>query len=177
MRNGLLIGGISIVLTLIFWIVDPLMQYTNTWVSLLMFVIIIALFVIFGLEIRKAVGGYWTFGEAFKGLFVMSLYVSILSIAFHYILFNFIDPTLAQRAADAVIAKLNDSLSKSGVSQEKIDEISKSITGKFDASFKNEAINLGVGIIIYAVIDLIIAAIIKKTPPLAPIIDDTDPTV
>ena len=51
--------------------------------------------------------------------------------------------------------------------------------GKFDASFKNEAINLGVGLIFYAVVDLIIAAIIKKTPPFQPIIDETDadPTV
>jgi hypothetical protein len=177
LRNGLLIGAISIALTLVLWIVNPLMQYTNTGVSLGLAVLVIVLFVVFGLEIRKALGGYWTFGEAFKGLFIMSLYVSILTIVFHYILFNFIDPTLAQRASEAVIAKLTESLNNAGVGQDKIDEYSKSIPEKFAATGKNEAINLGVGLIIYAVVDLIIAAIIKKNPPLQPIIDETDPTV
>ena len=143
-----------------------------------MLIIVIVLLVLFGLETRKAVGGYWTFGEAFKALLLMSIFTSILSIIFHYILFNFIDPTLAQRASDAVIAKLNESLSSSGVSQEKIDEIAKSVSGKFEATGKNEAINLGVGVIIYAIIDLIIAAIIKKSAPLKPVIEEEgDPTV
>lgn len=177
LRNGLILGAISIVLTLVLWVIDPLMQYTNTAASLGLAVILIVLFVVFALEIRKAVGGYWTFGEAFKGLFIMSLYVSILTIIFNYILFTFIDPTLSQRVSEAIIAKLNDSLGSSGLSQDKIDEVTKSMNGKFDASLKNEAVNLGVGLIFYAVIDLIIAAIIKKNPPFTPIVEDTDPTV
>jgi len=172
LRYGLLIGGISIVLSLIFWVVDPLMQYTNSWVSFLVLVIMIVLLVIFGLEMRKAVGGYWTFGEAFKGLFIMSVYASVLGIIFHYILFTFIDPTLGQRATEAVVAKMTESLSNAGLSQDKIDEFTTSMDGKMDATAKNEAINLGIGIIIYAIIDLIIAAIIKKNPPFAPIIED-----
>lgn len=177
LRNGLLIGAISIVLTFVLWIVDPLMQYTNTAASLGLAVLVLVLFVIFGLEIRKTLGGYWTFGEAFKGLFIMSLYVSILTILFNYILFTFIDPTLSQRVSEAIIAKVTESLSTSGLSQEKIDDVTKSMHGKFDASLKNEAVNLGVGLIFYAVVDLVIAAIIKKNPPLQPIIDETDPTI
>ncbi|TSD66570.1 DUF4199 domain-containing protein [Inquilinus sp. KBS0705] len=172
LRYGLLIGAISIVFTLIFWVINPLMQYTNTFVSLLMFVIIIALLVVFGLEVRKAAGGYWTFGDAFKCLFIMSVYISVLTIVFNYILFNFIDPTLASRVSEALSAKLTEQLSNSGMSQDKIDEFTKSLDGKFNATIKNEATNLGIGLIIYAVIDLIIAAIIKKNPPFAPIIEE-----
>jgi hypothetical protein len=172
-RYGLIIGVISIVLTLIFWVIDPLMQYTNSWVSFLVFVIMIVLLVVFGIETRKAAGGYWTFGEAFKSLLLMSVIVSILTAVFNYILFAFIDPTLSQRASEAVITKLNDQLSSSGISQDKIDEMSKSVEGKLQPTITNMGVNLGIGLVIYAVIDLIIAAIIKKNPPLfAPVDDD-----
>jgi hypothetical protein len=181
LRKGLIIGGISIALSLILWLVDPLLQYTNTFVSVLPLILVIVLFVVFGLEIRKAVNGYWTFGEAFKALFIMSVCVSVFTILFHYILFNFIDPTLAQRVLEAVSGKITESLSNAGMSQDKIDEVTNSMSDKFNASPMNELRNLGVGIIIYAVIDLIIAASIKKNPPFAPIIDDeqvvSDPTV
>ena len=107
----------------------------------------------------------------------MSVIISILTILFHYILNAFIDPTLPERVSEAIIAKLNDQLSSSGLSQEKIDEIAKSMDGKFAATPKNEAINLGVGLLVYAIIDLIIAAIIKKSPPMFVPIDETDPTI
>lgn len=177
LRYGLLTGAISAVLSLVCWIINPVMQYTTTGISLLFLIVVIVLLVAFSLEIRKKIGGYWSFGEAFKSLFIMSVYISIVTIAFHYILFNFIDPTLSQTVTEAMSSKLEADLSKAGMSQDKIDEINKSIVGKFDANFKNEAINLGVGIIIYAVIDLIIAAIVKKQAPLVPITDEQDPTV
>jgi len=180
-RKGLIIGGIIVALSLILWLIDPLMQYTNTMVSLIPLVLVIVLFVVFGLEIRKAVNGYWSFGEAFKALFIMSVCVSVLSILFHYILFNFIDPTLTQRVLEAVSAKITESLSNAGMSQDKIDEVTQSMGDKFNATPMSELRNLGVGIVIYAVIDLIIAASIKKNPPLALITDDeqvvSDPTV
>ncbi|MES2063797.1 MAG: DUF4199 domain-containing protein [Bacteroidota bacterium] len=180
-RKGLIIGGIIVALSLILWLIDPLMQYTNTMVSLIPLVLVIVLFVVFGLEIRKAVNGYWSFGEAFKALFIMSVCVSVLSILFHYILFNFIDPTLTQRVLEAVSAKITESLSNAGMSQDKIDEVTQSMGDKFNATPMSELRNLGVGIVIYAVIDLIIAASIKKNPPLAFITDDeqvvSDPTV
>jgi F0F1-type ATP synthase assembly protein I len=178
-RNGLIIAGVVIVLSLVFWVVDPLLQYTNTWVSMLNFVIVIALLVVLGLETRKVVGGYWTFGEAFKSLLLMSVIISVLTVLFHYILNAFIDPTLPDRVSEALIAKLNDQFSSSGMSQERIDEFTKSMDGKFAATPKNEAVNLGIGLLVYAIIDLIIAAIIKKNPPMFAPIDETetDPTV
>ena len=176
-RNGLLIAGIYIVISLVFWVVDPLMQYTNTWASMLLFVVPIVLLVVFGLEVRKAAGGYWTFGEAFKSLLLMSVILAILSIVFHYLLNAVIDPTLPQRSADAIGAKLTDQLSSAGISQQKIDEMVEKIQEKSAVSLKNELVNLGIGIIVYAVIDLIIAAIIKKNPPAFAPIQETDPTV
>jgi len=175
-RNGLLIGGISIVLSLIFWVVNPLLQYTNTWVSLLMLVVVILLLVVLGTEVRKAVGGYWTFGEAFKSLFITSVLTAVLSVVFGFILLKFIDPTLPARVTEAVQANLGERFSNSGMSQDKIDEINKSLEGKFDPTFKNIATNLGIGIVVYIIIDLIIAAIIKKNPPIVMIVEE-DPTV
>ena len=176
-RNGLIIGGVSVLLSLVFWVVDPLMQYTNSWVAFGLFVIVIVLLVILGIETRKAAGGYWTFAEAFKSLLLTSVIVSIITILFHYILNAFIDPTLPQRAADAIGEKLTDQLSSAGLSQDKIDEMVAAMPAKLAPTLKNEAVNLGLGLLVYAVIDLIIAAIIKKNQPMFVPVEELDPTV
>ncbi|MBK0378963.1 DUF4199 domain-containing protein [Mucilaginibacter segetis] len=186
LKYGLLIGGISIVLSVIFRIIDPLLQFTNTWISLLAFVIVIVLLVIFGIEVRKNVGGFWNYGEAFRSLIIMSVFISILTVLYSFILFKYIDPELPTKVNAAILDNLTTKLSNMGLDQSKMDEITKpfengEFEAKFKPTFKNELTNFGFGLLIYAVIDLIIAAIIKKRPPMfAPVVEDdldTDPVV
>ncbi|MDB5030646.1 DUF4199 domain-containing protein [Mucilaginibacter sp.] len=182
LRYGLLVGAISIVLSIVFRIVDPLMQFTNIWIQLLSGVIGIALIVIFGIEIRKKIGGYWTFGEAFKGLMTMSFFILLLTILYSFILFKFIDPNMPTKINDASETVMSNRLAKMGMDQDKIDEVAKTFeNGEFKAkmepTLKNEALAFGFGLVFYAVINLIVAAFIKKYKALNVLEDAVDPTV
>ena len=181
-RYGLLIGVISIVLLVVFRIVNPLMQFTNIWIQLLSGILTIALIVILGIEIRKSIGNYWTFGEAFKGLMTMSVFILFLSILYSFVLFKFVDPELPTKINDASEAVMTERLSKMGMDQDKIDQISKTFENgefksKLEPTLKNEATGFGFGLVFYVVVDLIIAACIKKYKPINSLDGAIDPTV
>ncbi|MES2375798.1 MAG: DUF4199 domain-containing protein [Bacteroidota bacterium] len=180
-RYGLLIGGIYVVLSIVFRIVNPLMAFTNIWVQLFSAVVVIALLVIFGIEIRKNIGGFWSFGTAFKSLMTMSVFIILITILYSFILFKFIDPDMPTKINDASEAVMTERLAKMGMDQDKIDEVAKTFqNGEFKAklepTLKNEATAVGFSLVFYAIVNLIVAACIKKNKPVT--IDDAiDPTV
>jgi hypothetical protein len=170
-RNGLIIGGISVFLSIVYYIIDPLLQFTNIWMQLLGVVIVITLKVILAIDVRKKIGGFWPFGQAFQSLIIMSVFILLLSIIFGFILFKYVDTTLPVKISDATMEITSSRLEKLGVDQAKIDETMKPFSnGEFEAklapTFKNELTNMGWGLLIYAIVDLIIAACIKKNRPL-----------
>jgi len=169
--HGLLIGLISVVLSVVFWLIDPLLQFTIWWLGLLTFVVVIVLLVVLAIDIRKKIGGFWSFGEAFKSLFIMSAIIITINTAYSFILFKFIDPDLPEKVNTVMIDKITTTLSNAGLDQAKIDESTKSFTNgefkaKLEPNLKNEAIALGGGLVFYVIVDLIVAASIKKAAPL-----------
>ncbi|MCC8425920.1 DUF4199 domain-containing protein [Mucilaginibacter sp. UR6-11] len=181
-RYGLLIGGISLVLSVVCRIVDPLMQFTNIWMQLLGGVIAITLLVVFGIEIRKAIGGYWSFGEAFRGLMTMAVFITLISVLYSFILFKFVDPDMPAKINDASERVMTERLAKMGMDQDKIDQVSKTFeNGEFKAklepTFKNEATAFCFGLVFYAIINLIVAACIKKNQPLVVLDNAVDDAV
>jgi len=178
-RHGLLIGGISAALTIVFYIINPVLQYTSLLVGLLSIVIMIALLVILGLDIRRKTGGYWNFGQAYLSLLIMSVLICLISIVISFVIFKFVDPSLPQKVTDATLQVTTQRLESMGMDQDKIDEATKSFTdgemlAKFQPTFFNEIKNFGIGVLIYAVINLIIAACIKKNPPMFASVTDAE---
>jgi len=176
-RNGLILAGISAVITIILYIINPLMQYTNFVVPILTIVIIIALFVILGIDIRRNLGGYWSFGQAFISLLIMSVIVLVVGILINFVIFKFVDPTMPTKVNDALLNVTTQRLEKMGMEQDKIDEATKPFTdgetiAKMQPTLVNELKAFGWALLFYAVLDLIIAACIKKNPPMfAPVSD------
>jgi|GEM_PF-588683 len=177
-RHGLLIGGIAVVLYLIFYMIDPLLQYTNTAISLLSSVVVIALFVVLGLDVRKKIGGFWSFGEAYKSLIIMSVFVVLLFTICGFVVFKYVNPGLPEKVNGVMMDKMTATFEKLGLDQTKTEAATKPFQdGEFIArmqpTFKNELTNFGIGLLTYAIINLIVAACIKKKAPLfaAPIED------
>lgn len=167
-KNGLLIGLITIVVSLCLHFIDPLMMYTSTWVAILSFVIVIVLLVVVGISTRKELGGYWTFGEAFKSFLIIALILAVLTTLYNIVLMTLIDPDLPARAGAVVEESQRQMMEKFGMSQDQIDEAmakSGSMEDRLKITFKNVITSFGVGLAIYAVIGLILAAILKKKEP------------
>lgn len=177
-QYGLLIGVVSIVLAVVFRLVDPLIQYTNFWVGIFSFVLMIVLLVVLVLDIRKKIGGYWSYGEAFKSLIIISVFTLLLSIVYNFVLFKFIDPAMPAKVSSAMLDKTTSMLEKFGADQSKIDDATKQFrNGEFEATQQPTLVNelkaFGLALIFYAIVDLIIAACVKKKAPLyAPPLDE-----
>jgi len=179
--HGLLIGVVSVVLSIVFRLIDPMLQFTNWWLGFLLLAIMIALLSVLGIDVRKKTGGYWSFGNAFKSLLIMSVLV-VFSTVCNFVIFKYVDPEMPSKVNSAMLETTTTMLNKFGAEQTKIDESTKKFNnGEFEATLQptviNELKSLGIGVVIYAVISLIIAACIKKKPPLFAPIDEGTSTI
>jgi len=173
-RSGLMIGVIVIILSIVFRLIDPLLQYTNLSVTLLSAALVVALMVILALDIRKKIGGFWKFGKAYVSLLIMSLFIALLSVLFSFVLFKYVDPDMPSKVNDATEQVTESRLQKFGLDQTQIDAATKGFTNgefkaKLEPTFFNEFEAFAISLAFYAVIDLIIAACVKKNlPPFIP---------
>ena len=179
-RNGLIIAGISTVISIVLYIINPLLVYTNYVLLGLNFAIAIALLVVLGLDIRRNIGGFWSFGQAFLSLMIISVISIFIGIMLNFILFKFVDPSLPTKVNDALQDKVTQALQKAGLDQDKIDQSTKQFTdgsslANLQPTFINELKGFGGALVFYAIINLIVAACIKKSSPMfAPVSDQED---
>jgi len=179
-KNGLIVGGISAVLSIVFYLINPMLQYTNLVVPILSFVIVIVLLVILGIDVRKQTGGFWNFGQAFLSLIIMSAIIIFISLLVNFVIIKFVDPNLPTKINDVMADVTSQRLEKMGMDQDQIDKSTKMFTdgefiAKLQPTFVNELVSFGWALLMYAVIDLIIAGCIKKKPPMfAPVSDSEE---
>jgi hypothetical protein len=181
LKNGLIIGGFSAILTVLFYFINPVMQYTNYIVPILSFVVLIVLLTLLAIDARKRLGNYWSFGQAFLSLFITSVFIIVINTFVSFLLLK-LNPSLPQAINDAMAITTGQQLEKMGMDQDQIDKASKMFTdGEFIAKIQptlfNELKALGSSLVIYAIIDLIIAACIKKKRPLFIADENTEPAV
>ncbi len=169
LKNGLILGIISIVLSATLYFVDPLFVITHFWVALIVGILNIVLLVVFGLNIRKEIGGFWNFSQAFKSFLIISLILIISTTIYSIVIVKIVNPDYPAQAASALIDAQKKMMSSFNLSPDQIDEaIAKAgnMEEKFQPSVKNLTTNFAISLAIYAVISLILAAILKKHEPL-----------
>jgi hypothetical protein len=160
---GLIHGGIAILFTLVLylggvkWFTHPL-----AWSAL---AIPLVVGVLGGLAQKKVNGGFLSFGEALKTVFTVFVIGTLVSTAFSYLLFNVIDvpfrEALSQEAAEAT-AKM---MERFGASQEQIDKAVEETLSGNNYTLSRQVLGFAFMSIVWFVISLIIAAIIKKDKP------------
>jgi len=149
------------------------MNVSNFWISILMssgvhFIVLVGLAAYFSLEMRKTAGGYWTFKQAFRGIFAM-LAVVVLIVQIGTVAFNAIDPEPQQKVIEKTINSSIETLESLGADDETIDkqvadlEKQREDLGTF--SISRTVYGLGISLIMYAVFALILSAFFKKERP------------
>lgn len=92
LRYGLIYGLAGILMSIINYIIGGgIGDGLFGWIS---FFTMLGLFIYFSFQLKKDVGGHWTYGLAFGKIFVMGLFYCLLVPSFDYVKFNFIDPSL-----------------------------------------------------------------------------------
>lgn len=165
-RNGLLMGFVSIVLTLLIYMVDIsiMVEWTFSLFSFLLFAI---LTVIFGRGYRAQVGGFLSYSESFQYAFIVIAVSGLIGLMFNIILFNIIDPELPETMTRLVIETQEKMLMNFGASDDMIDDTLEAMERDMPAQYtpmgqlkSSWAVVLGA-----AILGAITAIFIKKKQP------------
>ena len=165
-KSGLMVGVISIVVTLLLYLVDPTML-AAMWVGITIFVVILALVAYFGIQHRKEVGGYMAFGKAWVYSMQVFIVAGILGTVFNILLYNVIDPELPGIIADKAVENAESMMRNFGMPEDQMDEaLDKAREDTINrTSVVGSLTGFLWGLIVYAILSLITGAIIKKKEP------------
>ncbi|SNS67043.1 Protein of unknown function [Belliella buryatensis] len=163
LNSGVILGIVSVIITFIFYFVSP-EQLVGTAYTVIYFGALIGLVIYFGLQYRKSIGGYLEFGPAFNFSFISMLIGGLIGLAGTMILYFVVDPSLPNVIAESALETSMNMMEKFGVADnltsEQIDEMRKAT---YDSVSPFGLIkSQGFALIGYAILSLIIGAIIKK---------------
>lgn len=169
--NGVILGIISFVLSIISLYFSRTADsiYTSTIINFVVnYGIFVAVAVIFVLQLRKAIGGYWSFSIALKNIFIMLALTATIGLV-GINLFNMAYPTLQIEAIENTQNLTIEMMEETNTPDEQIDTVLEMLDQQKEAlgslSFGQVFKGLFVSLLLYFVLALILAAIFKKDKP------------
>ncbi len=165
-KTGGIVGGVMVVISLLLYIVNP-STFAASWLNLSLLVLSFGIVIYFGLQFRKLVGGYLSFGDAFVHGFISFLIAGFMGTLFNILLFNVIDPDLARLIMDTTIDNTIALFEKLGMTGSQIDETVEKMEKDMIDGFKplGAIKNYLIVSIFYVIAALISGAIVKKKKP------------
>ncbi|MCH6234787.1 DUF4199 domain-containing protein [Cognataquiflexum rubidum] len=163
LNSGLILGIISVVITYILYFIDPTLLVA-WYVGIGILVLYFGLIIYFGGQYRSSIGGFMTFGTAFNFAFVAMVVSGIISMLGSLLLYNVVDPALPgvliESQMETQMAMLEKFGAADAMTSEQIDDIRTSLEGGYTVLGQVKA--FGFLLIAYAIIALILGAILKK---------------
>lgn len=164
-NSGLISAVASIILALILYILGPAI-FVNGWSKFTLFVLSIGLTLYLGLQGRTEAGGYFSYGQAFKYLIIMTAISLPVAFLFNYVL-GVVDPGFVEKVSQLEIDKSVSMLEGFGMSE---DQINKAVIQTeeriaFAKTALGQLMGFGFALAFMAVIDLLLALFIKRNKP------------
>ena len=163
-KPGLTIGLIALALTFIIYFIDS-GSLISAWFGFANLAIFFALIFYFGRQYRNELGGFINFGDAFKFSFVTILISGLVGTLGQMLLYHVVDPSLPQLLAEQSLENTLATMERFGASAdalgpEQLDEMRTGVEESFTVTGQVKA--FGIALILYAIVALIVAAILKK---------------
>ncbi len=163
LNTGLILGLLGIVWTLFLWFID---QSLNQTLGYVFFIVIIAGLVLGIRSYRdKYKNGFITYGHSLGAGVIIMLYYSIITAAFTFILYSYIDPGLT----DKMLAMTEIKMLEKGVPESMIEQSLK-MSAKFMAPWLMAISGIFGGVLMGTVLSLIVSIFTRKEGN--PLIDD-----
>ena len=153
--NGLILGLIGVVYTLVIWILD--LSFNKNIGYLFLLVEIVILFFLIKSYRDNHMHGTISYGQALGAGVIIFLYATIITSIFSYLLNTVIDPDLMQKGLAAQEQVLLDR----GLTQEQVDQALK-VAGKMMKPAISIPIGLVVNMFFGLILSLIAAAFVRK---------------
>lgn len=187
--TGLLYGAISLVLG-IFDFYYMTSMASSFWMMVLVpfvasVIVPIVIAVLFSIDFRKKIGGFWSFKQATTGIFIMFFVGYLVSFTGNLIFSKVIEPNMVEKMETAMVNATTAMMQKANSPQDQIDQAVE----KTQKSFEDQKVqtagkiakSLAIAVIVCFVFALIFGAIFKKDKPLydTPVdeLDASAPTV
>ena len=163
-RPGIILGLVSLVLTYVAYFIDS-SYLASGYFWLVALVLFFALIIYFGKEYRNELGGFMSFGTAFNFSFFTILISGLIGLVGSILLFHVIDPSLPQVLGEITFESQLEMMEKFGASPdslapEVLDDMREASASNF--TLIGQLKGFGIGLIAYAIIALILGAILKK---------------
>ena len=168
LKNGLILGSISIILLLASYAIGVDFLLNDTWSIVKgIFPYIVLIFLV--IEYKKLAGGYISFKETFTVTLGITVAGAFLSTFFSILLFNFIDPDFAVQLKDFTVEKLAvqlDQLPESNPMYSVMETLIEQTQEEDIYSISNQASALFYSLFFHILFSAIIAAFLKKDKPI-----------
>lgn len=165
LRSGVIVGGITVILTLIIYLIDPALM-VSMWMILFL-ILITVLVVIFGIQYRNQTTGYLSFGNAYKHGLYTFIVAGLVGLLFNLLLHNVIDPELKDYLIEVSIENAQSMARSFGVDEAAIDQMEEDTRERSASSYTlmGQLQGFGLALIFYLILSLITGAIVKKRNP------------
>ena len=160
-----LIGGIAMIIYTLCLYLAGVQTFMHLGLIYSSYALITLIAVLAGLKQKKLKGGFISFAEALKTVFLTFAIAFFLQTLFNYVLLNYIDTSFRDALTQATMEKTEEWLKKFSVPESDIEKTMESMASKNNYSIFNVFLGYGVMCIISCIVSLIIAAIIKKNKP------------
>lgn len=166
LKWGLIVGGISIALSIVSYAVDYAML-ANWKFGIFVLVMFIGLTIYGGINYRSEIGGFLPYGKAFQHGFILMAVSGLISTLFTLILYTVIDPELPAKLTDVAMENAEKMMEGFGVSADQMDKAMEDTRKRTENQFSISGLGMGygIGLIIYAVLAAITSIFVKKNPP------------
>ncbi len=166
LQFGLYITLINTLYIIVGYAID-LNYLVSAWGGLGLFIISLTLLVFATIQARKEMGGYIEFKDAFSTFMTAFVVYSLANLLLSYVLFNVVDPQAAVQLKDITVQVTAERLQSFGVPEADIDASIEEVKNMEQYSLANLFKGFGYSFIGYAIIGLIVSAIVKKKEPTA----------
>lgn len=162
-KFGIILGAVSLLTTATIYSIDPL-NFVSIWLGIGLFFVNLIIGIIGVAQAKKALNGFISFKEAFTVFFIIMALGNFIGILFMYFLFNFIDPSVKDGIMEKSIEVTVNWMQSAGAKTEDIKKTVEQMKSTDNFSLGNQLKSYAIGLIVYILIGLIVAAAFKKTP-------------
>ena len=160
-KFGLIIAAISIFSMMMIYAIDIALMVS--WISIVVSFLISMIITVIGvISVKKIQQGFISFKEAFVTYFLISLVSILIYNAFNILLFNVIDPDLKTEIKEITIQKTEQMLENFNTPEDAIEQALDKIRETDQFSMWKTIQNIFIALLFYAIIGLIVAAIVKR---------------
>ncbi|WP_223034977.1 DUF4199 domain-containing protein [Hanstruepera marina] len=162
-NNGLILGLLLSVISVLVYAVN-LDLFTKWWLGIILFLIAVGLGAYSAVKFKQQ-QGFLSFKEAFTAYFITIAIGTLIATVVGIIIFTFVDPDAAQYLNEQILILTKETLENFGAPKEAIQEAMVEAEKKDNFSIGAQAQAYVVRLVIYSIIGLIVALIVKKNNP------------